>query len=152
MQYRRSFSSSQAAFTLIELMLVVAILGIIAAVAIPSYQQHLMRSRRSDAQAVLAAITQAQEGYRGNHASYADSLAALGFSPPANSNYEFTLLSNSEPPFEAGYQAIAKPKPGSPQMRDTPCLVLAIRLQSGQLVYADTHPASTSTHAVCWPK
>ncbi|HEY4083180.1 MAG TPA: type IV pilin protein [Burkholderiaceae bacterium] len=145
MQYRRSFLRpfSQAGLTLIELMVVVALLGIITAAALPSYQQHLMRSRRADAQAALAAITQAQEAYRGNHSLYADSLARLGFTPPASSNYDFALSSNSEPPFEAGYQIMATARSGSPQMRDTQCRLLSIRLQAGQLSYAD---------AACWPR
>ena len=144
--------SAQAAFTLIELMITLALIGILTAVAVPSYQQHLMRGRRSDAQAVLSAIAQAQESYRSSHTRYAESFAMLRFTPPASSNYDFALQPNSEPPFEAGYQASAKPKTGSPQMRDIDCFVLSIKMQSGQLIYADTHPASTSTRAVCWPR
>ncbi len=45
--------NNQQAFTLIELMIVVAIIGILASIAYPSYQDSVMRSRRADVQGVL---------------------------------------------------------------------------------------------------
>jgi len=50
-------------FTLIELMIVVAIVGILAAIAYPSYQSSVEKSRRSDAQAALTAFSAAMERY-----------------------------------------------------------------------------------------
>jgi type IV pilus assembly protein PilE len=51
----------QAAFTLIELMIAVALLAILVAVAMPSYQQHVLKSRRSEAKVVLLQAAQLQE-------------------------------------------------------------------------------------------
>jgi type IV pilus assembly protein PilE len=64
-------------FTLVEMLVVVVVAAILAAVAIPAYTQHVQRGRRSDAQRTISAITQAQERYRSNSSSYADDLAKL---------------------------------------------------------------------------
>ena len=50
-----------AGFTLIELMIVVAIIAIIAAVAFPSYQEHVRKTRRADAQTALLELSQFME-------------------------------------------------------------------------------------------
>lgn len=51
----------QTGFTLIELMIVVAIVGILAAIAYPSYQEHIHRANRADAQASLMELAQFME-------------------------------------------------------------------------------------------
>ncbi|MDO8940047.1 MAG: type IV pilin protein [Methylicorpusculum sp.] len=53
----------QNGFTLIELMITVAIIGILAGIAYPSYQDHVFKSRRADAKAALSGLANAMERY-----------------------------------------------------------------------------------------
>lgn len=54
-------AQQQRGFTLLELMIVVVVLGIIAAIAYPSYQEHVNKSRRANAQAALMELAQFME-------------------------------------------------------------------------------------------
>jgi type IV pilus assembly protein PilE len=58
-------------FTLIEILTVVVVLGVLAAVAIPSWRQHVLRTRRADAKESLIRLQVAQEDFFGRHARYA---------------------------------------------------------------------------------
>jgi type IV pilus assembly protein PilE len=64
-------------FTLIELAMVLAVVGILSAVAVPSYQAHLAKARRSEAVTALTRLQLAQESFRANHGSYALALPLL---------------------------------------------------------------------------
>ena len=61
-------------FTLLELMIVVAVVGILAAIAYPSYTEYVMKGRRSDAKAGLLNLQLAQEKYRANCVQYATAI------------------------------------------------------------------------------
>lgn len=71
----RSRIAKLKGFTLIELMIVVAIIGILAAIAYPSYQDSVRRSRRADAKAALLGFANAMERHYTVKSTYAGAAA-----------------------------------------------------------------------------
>lgn len=69
----------QRGYTLIEILIVVAIMGILAAVALPSYQDNVRNGNRSVAQAGLLDIANRQEQFYLDNRTYTDDLTDLGF-------------------------------------------------------------------------
>jgi len=67
--YRREFPSS-GGFTLIELMIVVAIVGLLTAIAISSYQKQVSKSRRADAKNAVLDLAAREEKYFATHNTY----------------------------------------------------------------------------------
>jgi type IV pilus assembly protein PilE len=108
----------QRGFTLIEVMMAVAVIGILAAIAYPSYQAHVVKSRRSAAQASLMEIAQRQQQYLLDARSYAPNLTTLGVTIPANvsSFYTFTNVATAGPP--PTFTATATPIAGTAQASD----------------------------------
>lgn len=68
-----------AGFTLLELMVVLLVMAVLAAIAIPAYNRYGYRARRPDGQKLLMAVANAQERYYALHNVYAD-LATIGYS------------------------------------------------------------------------
>jgi type IV pilus assembly protein PilE len=79
--------------TLIEIMVVVAIVGMLAAIAIPAYNDYVTRSRRSDAFTALETVRAAQEMYRAERGEYANIFTRLAgcSAGMAGNNYNLVL-------------------------------------------------------------
>lgn len=108
-----------AGFTLIELMIVAAIIAILAAIAIPSYQKQIMKSRRASAKTALLDLASREEKYYATNNNYPAALASVGYTNvngsgaiqvPNNSDedyYSVTIALGT--PTATGYTATATP-------------------------------------------
>lgn len=76
------FGIKNAGFTLIELLIVVLIIGILSAVALPQYQVAVEKSRAAEGLALLGPLTTAQENYKMANGSYSRDFEALDVSVP----------------------------------------------------------------------
>jgi type IV pilus assembly protein PilE len=87
---------SAAGFTLIELMIAVVVIAILTSIAYPSYRQHVVRSKRSAAQATMMDIANRQQQFLIANRRYADKaeLEANGYvlPPEVSENYDWDVL------------------------------------------------------------
>jgi len=125
-------------FTLIEVMIVVAVIGILAAIAYPSYQNSVLKAQRADAHESLLRIQQAQEKWRVNNATYTTDLADLNVN--ATSMEGYYTLSIDAGATGVGYTARASKTSGLTEK--APCNVDLTLVVNGASV--------TRAPAACW--
>ena len=85
-----SRARSVRGFTLIEVMIVVVIVGILASIAYPAYQDQVRRTRQADAQGQIMAFGSSLERHRGKHFSY-DGAALADLAPELNENDDYSV-------------------------------------------------------------
>lgn len=84
-----------AGFTLLELMIALAVIAVLSAIAYPLYTSHVQKSHRTAAQSSLMELAARQASWRSRHTSYGDLTDLLGITPaipnPSNSYYSFSV-------------------------------------------------------------
>lgn len=135
----------QRGFTLLELMITVAVIGILAAVAYPAYTNYAKRGKRADGRALLQAAAFEQEKWRLNHTTYTttvtDLTGACSASPCYSQQRNYTLsITTTSPGTEFTLTATAV---STSQLADTGCT---------SLVYTKSGSRVSYTPETCWSK
>ncbi len=145
-------------FTLIELMVVVVIATILLSLAIPSYQQQVRQSRRTEAKTAILDLAGREERFLStNPTGYTTVAASLGYaalpSVVGSGYYTVSVCSPACAPSAAAapsYTIVATPVAGSSQAGDTQCTAFAVD-SAGQQYAADKTGAYTAAaQQFCW--
>lgn len=144
-------------FTLIELMIAVAVVAILAAIALPNFLDSIRKSRRSEAFSAISAVQQAQERWRASNPQYADQLTAspptgLGLTSTTQNGYYTLSLTNVT---ATSYEVVATAVSGTTQANDGNCAKLGAQVTGGNVRYASSASAGSLTYAPsdrCWAR
>ena len=134
----------QYGFTLIELMIVVAIVGVLSAIAFPSYNSYMKKSARADAKVGLTKLADKQERFYLQNNTYTTAFTAAGLNTSTTSEegyYEFSITSSD---LVSGFTLIATAVANKSQANDTGCTVMKL---SSTGVKAPNGPAPVKD---CW--
>ena len=125
-------------FTLIEIMIVVAIIGILAAIAIPSYSEHIRKTRRADAKETLLKLAALEERWFFTRNSYTTTISDLTNSTASTEGY-YTISLES---ITGGFILKAKPVVGGVQARD--------KCSEFSVTHTGLKQSAGGTVAECW--
>jgi len=119
--YQWTHKQKISGFTLIELMVTVAIIGLLAAVALPSYRSSVLRSARSEGKSALLEVATRQEQYYLDNKTYTTDMTALGLSasPYITEGGNYSVSAAATTNIAIDYTLTAAPQGG--QVKDTDC-------------------------------
>lgn len=112
------FTDQKRGFTLIELMIVVAIVAILLSIALPSYQNQIVKSRRTDAERELVSWAQALERNYTTNASYGDKCSTGKPTDKSSNNYYTISIAAEKDCTTTTFLLSAEPISGTSQAGD----------------------------------
>jgi type IV pilus assembly protein PilE len=147
--------TKSSGFTLMEILITVAIVAILAAIAFPNYSQYVQRTRRADAQEKLLDLAAQMERwfFAQNQYPTGANIAQLGGNLSKDGHYSVTI--NSVAPFTT-YTLTATPVDGSSQKGDTECSTFSIDNTGARTAKKITDSSgsilTTDATATCWKR
>ena len=145
---RRYKGRLQSGFTLIEILITVAIIGIVAAIAVPGYTQYITKANRTDAMNFLSEVAGEQQRYFSQNNVYASDMSDLGYggdetygSPEGH--YVISITVPASPAPATSYTLSATPATDGRQADDAECEVFTL---SSNGLKANTG----GTNSNCW--
>jgi type IV pilus assembly protein PilE len=130
---------------LIELMIVLAVIAVLMAIALPAYRDYVVRSNRSDAIIALTELANLEEKYYSNELSYTTAFDALSYSTSSpNDFYTLSIATGTN----VAYTLTAKPK-GRQKTEDKTCQQFTLN-SYGQRTATDSGGGDTSQS--CWSR
>ena len=144
-------------FSLIELMIAVAVIGLLLAIALPSFIDSVRKGRRSEAFSAINAVQQAQERWRANHSTYASSLSDVGVAATTTNGYYTIAIDDTvgATSFATSYTVIATGVSGKTQADDGDCVRLRSRMQGGNILLGSAPAAGAYSETPgnrCWSR
>jgi type IV pilus assembly protein PilE len=141
-RWRLCRQDAQRGFSLIELMIGLAIAAIVVAIALPVYRDSVRKSRRTEAVNAITQVQAAQERWRSNFESYSTVLGGdstlrpptgLGLQTATPSGFYALALSDVS---ASGYTVLARSS--GAQASDTACSLMGVRMAGGNLKYGSS--------------
>lgn len=142
-----------AGFTLIELMIVIAIGTILITIAIPAYNSQIRKSRRTEAKTAILDLAAREERLLATQNNYSADAGTLGYGPAGTAwpvsvgnYYSITVTVGAAPSATQvpTFTATVTPSAGSPQLKDAACTSFIVTQTGAQ-------SATGSNTASCWP-
>ena len=133
-------------WTLSEMMIALALMAILVALALPSFNQQQRQARRADARQALQQVQLEQARWRGQHEQHAEQLSSLGWpgDRSALGHYQIAIEEASS----TGYTV--KATPIGAQAQDSACLPLRLQLVDSALLVLSSGTDPQTDSAKCW--
>jgi type IV pilus assembly protein PilE len=141
-------TNSQQGFTLIELVITIAVLAILAGIAVPAYQDYVTRGRRAEAMSQLVELANRQEQFYGNgNFRYSSTLSVLNVNPTTLPGGHYLLAI----PVATTARYTVRADALGTQADDTACYRFQLDSQNRRRSFASGGAETTDT-ANCWPQ
>lgn len=129
-------------FTLIELVVTIAILGILVAIAYPAYQEQIRKSRRPEGQGALVELANVQQQYFSDNFTFTPTLTNLGYTSATTLGGHYTL----SVPVASASAFTVRARPTGAQALDTHCAQMDLTNTGGKT----SKDSSGTTTTDCW--